>query len=144
MTGKSSHPRKAHKCKETVKAMSLQNKRVGAPITISLRAAGAPADFIPARLASVPTIEVINGRMTEVATVLTAQVNRATGETYIGERIHNLLWAFDRTERVALLDGSEQEPKSLAQVFEQKAAATMAYLMSEPEAAPASIDLAAL
>lgn len=116
--------------------MALQNKRVGAPIMISIGRRGERPDLIDSRIASAPTIVLQNGRPKEMVTVITAQQNLA-GETYLGERVHDLAYAFDRSQRNELLDGPAGQPKSMQELIAEKSAATLKFFQDRPESAVA-------
>jgi len=112
--------------------MALANKRVGSKITISIGRRGERPDLIPAVIVGAPQMVLANGRMQEVASVITLQKNLA-GDDYLGERVHNLAFAFDRSERVELLDGDTSKPKTWQELAHEKQAATLAFFASRPE-----------
>lgn len=121
--------------------MALVNKRVGSPITISIGRRGEKPDLIPAKIVSAPVMTNQNGRTAEVATVITAQKNLA-GETYLGERVHNLAFAFDRSERVELLDGTAEQPKSWQELIAERQRASLEYFATRPDSG--AMDLSTL
>lgn len=112
--------------------MSLINKALGAKITISLGQKGARPDLISARIVSQPTVQSINGRLAEVASVITA-AHTLDGVAYLGERLHNLAFAFDRSDSVEMLDGPASSPMSWQDLAKAKQAATLAYFATRPE-----------
>ena len=115
--------------------MALVNKRLGAAIIASIGSAGQRPDFYDAKIVDQPrTIIGANGRVQDVATVIYDATN-LEGEHYLAERVHNLAFAFDRTERNERLDGPATQPKSWQQLVAERNEASRAFLMSRPEAA---------
>jgi len=123
--------------------MALANANPGHPITISIGKRGQRPDLIAARVAGQPVIAYRNGRPELLAPVITVQKSLA-GETYLGERMHNLQFAFDRTERVELLDGTSEAPKSLADLIKEKSASTLAFFATRPVGVSAVMDMDSL
>ena len=118
--------------------MPVSNPRPGAAITISLGRAGEAPDFYPSRIVGQPQMVSVNGRLQEVAKVISLRTNLA-GEHYLQERPQNLAFAFDRSERIEALDGSEHEPKAWQTLVAESAKAAMAFAKSRQ--APQSVAL---
>lgn len=120
--------------------MALANKRIGAPILVSIGRRGERPDLYPGRIVSQPQMAVVNSRPGEFATVITVQTN-LDGDEYLAERVHNLAFAFDRSERIPLLDGVPTQPKTWQELVAEKAKATLEFMQSRPESV-GSMDLA--
>jgi hypothetical protein len=118
--------------------MALQNKSVGAKIFFSIGRRGETPDKYAGRIVS--PVTVTNGPRgpMETATIITEQEN-LQGETYLNERVANLLFASPRTELVPALDGTEKEPKTVAQLIADRMAGLDAFLASREQ----SLDVAA-
>lgn len=112
--------------------MAVTSTRVGAPIVISIGRRGLRPDLYPARIVGPAQMVVSNGRTQEMAKVIVHQQNLA-GESYLAERVQNLAFAFDRSERDEMLDGSPASPKTWQDLVKERAAATLQFLASLPE-----------
>ena len=109
--------------------MALINKRMGARIFFSIGRRGEQPDVYPARIVSPITVTVGPKGPMETATIVTLQKN-LEGEEYLGERVANLLYSWDRTEFVDALDGTPDEPKSVQEVVADRMAALAAHRAS--------------
>jgi hypothetical protein len=110
--------------------MALTSTGLGAKIFASIGRRGERPDLIPARLASQPMqMTDTKGRPYIGCNVITAQRNLA-GEEYLSERVHNLAFAFDRTDNVELLDGAPDSPLSIADLIRNKQQSQLAFSMS--------------
>lgn len=112
--------------------MAVLNKILGAPIIISIGGRGEKPDLYPARLAGQPTLTVVNGRPSIFAEVIALQTN-SDGEAYLAQRVHNLAFAFDRTERVEPLDGPRTQPKSIQELVAEQGRKALEFAMNRPE-----------
>lgn len=123
--------------------MALINKRTGAKIFFSIGRRGETPDKYAGKIVSPVTVSMTPQGPVETATIITVQTN-LQGEEYLNERVANLRFAWDRTESVEALDGTESEPKTVAQLVADRMAGLDAFLagreqsLSVAEAAPAA------
>lgn len=112
--------------------MAVTNPRIGAAIEVSIGRKGEKPDMIPARITGQAQMVVgANGRLQQVAACVMARTNTA-GEQYLAEDIRNLQFAFDRSERVTLLDGTAEHPKTWQELIAERAASAKAYFETLP------------
>lgn len=113
----------------------LKNRRIGAPVTWTIGPAGGAQDEWPARLAEDPAFGVDDrGRQGLVATIITKQKNRA-GDEFLGERVVQVRYLFDRTTRVPELDGTKDHPKTIQELIDDRQSSVKAYLAKRAESA---------
>lgn len=99
--------------------MALFNKRPGARIFFSIGRRGEQPDVYPARIVSPVTVTMTQRGPVETATIITEQEN-LNGEKYLGERVANLLYSWDRSEHNERLDGTEDEPKPVQKLIAER------------------------
>ena len=122
----------------------LLNRNVGAPVTWTIGPAGGAQDEWPARLAENPQFGVDDrGRQGLVATIITFQKNR-DGEEFLGERIVQVRYLFDRKHRVEALDGTKEKPKTIPELIGDRQASVKAYLTKRAESTDVTALLAGL
>ena len=106
---------------------------------------GERPDFYAGKIVSNPRTERVDGRLIEVADVITAEKTRA-GEWRLAKRLQDLQYFFPARrpdadpEAILLLDGPSTQPKSVQELITEQALSAMAYL----EGRPASINEMAL
>lgn len=120
--------------------MALINKRPGAKIFFSIGRAGQTPDKYPGTIVSPVTVSMTPQGPVETATIITLQENLQK-ESYLNERVANLRFAWDRTENVEALDGSDSAPKTVAQLVADRMAGLDAFLASREQSL--SVDAAA-
>lgn len=122
--------------------MSLTSKAVGSKIVATIRfAADAAPQMFDGVIVGQPTLMTQpTGRIVRVADVILVQENQQ-GEKYLSARIHNLNFAFDRSDRNELLDGPADKPKTWQELVREQSAEALAYSLAKAEAAPQSLDL---
>jgi hypothetical protein len=112
--------------------MAPTSSQVGTPIVATIGWKGQRPDLYAAKIVGPTALVMNNGQPIEVARIIMVQKNLA-GEEYLAERLHNLQFAFDRSERVELLDGTAKQPKSWQQLVQDRQTATLAYFATRPE-----------
>ena len=119
---------------------------LGSKVTVPRGKRGLRPDFYAGTVASHPRTERVNGRLTEIAEVITAEKTLA-GEWRLAKRLQDLQYVFPARRPdadaagILLLDGPAHAPKSVQELATEQALAAMAYLESRPEAI-AEMDLA--
>jgi len=116
--------------------MSASNTRVGARIFVPLGRQGQAQDMVPARVVGPSQIAFQNGRAVEVAKVVMFKTT-LQGDQILQERLHNLYFTFDRTERIEELDGTAEAPLSAIDLMKRAAAQLVTWLASREQAVDA-------
>lgn len=114
--------------------MALISKRLGAAIVASIGRQGEAPDLYPARIVGQPQMVATNGRVKEMASIVFEATSLQTGEKYLATRIHDLQFAFDRSDPVESLDGTEAAPKSWQDLVREQSAKALAFAMGRPSA----------
>lgn len=115
-------------------------------VTVPRGRKGERPDFYAGKVASHPRVERVNGRLTEVADVITAEQTLA-GEWRLVKRLQDLQYVFPirrpdaAAAAIELLDGTPSEPKAVQTLIAEQALAAMEWLDSRP-AAIAEMDVA--
>lgn len=123
--------------------MALMNKVFGAPIYFSIGQKGQMPDVRAARITSNIVLSMTPKGPVETATIIEVHESRA-GETYTKPRLANLFFASDRTERVELLDGTADAPKSVQALVADQMAKLATWQAANLQAAPAELSIADL
>jgi len=125
--------------------MALQNSKIGSKVFFSIGRRGEMPDKYAGRIVSPVTVSDGPKGPRQTATIITLQQN-LQGDDYLNERVADLRFAWDRTETVEALDGTESEPKTVGQLIADRATGLDAFLasreqsldVSAADAAPAS------
>lgn len=115
--------------------MSVISKRLGSAIVASIGRQGEAPDLYPARITGTPEKVVVGSRVKEMAEIVYEATSLQTGEKYLATRIHDLQFAFDRSEPCEALDGTEATPKSWQELVREQSAKALAFAMGRPSAA---------
>lgn len=117
----------------------------GTPVTWSIGARGQTPDEYPARIVDRPRIsQDQRGRLVEVVNVIALRTN-LEGEQYLSSRLVVTQFLSDRTQRVAALDGTADQPKTIRDLIAEQASALSEFqakqgaAMTVAELAPASL-----
>ena len=110
----------------------LLNERPGAKVYFSIGRRGEQPDVYPAKIVSPITVNSGPRGPQKTATIITLQPN-LQGDLYLGERVVDLRFCRDRTEQVEALDGTETEPKSVANLIAERNAGLDAFLASRDQ-----------
>lgn len=115
-----------------VSIMALLNKRPGAKVYFSIGRRGETPDKYAGRIVSAITVSPGPRGPMETATIITQQEN-LQGVSYLNERVADLRFVTDRTEQVEALDGTEEEPKSVANLVADRQAGLDQFLASRDQ-----------
>lgn len=115
----------------------FSNKRVGAMVTWSIGPRGGTADHYPARIASQPQWQIINGRPTEIVDLVALRTN-VDGEKYLQRRTVLGTFVQDRHTPVADIDGTPSAPKRMVDLIAEQESGLAAFLANR--AAATSVD----
>lgn len=122
--------------------MALLNKGIGAKIFFSIGHRGEQPDKYAGRIVTPVRVDMTPKGPVETATIITLQTN-LNGEEYLNERVANLRFAWDRTEDVEALDGTESAPKTVQALVAERMAGLDAFLASREQSLPATASEAA-
>lgn len=110
---------------------------LGQKITDARGRRGERPDFYAGKIATTPRIERVDGRLVEVAEIITAE-KTLDGVWRLAKRLQNLAFVFPvrrpdaDPEAVLLIDGPAHAPKSVQELVTEQALAAMAYLENRP------------
>lgn len=116
--------------------------KAGQKVTSYRGQRGMRPDFYPAQIVSHPERVELNGRLTEVADVISAEKTRDGQWRLRLTELQNLRYVFPirktdvEAEALLMLDGPPTQPKTVFEIVADQAAQTMAWL----ESRPASLD----
>lgn len=117
----------------------MSKYRLGQKITLPRGQKGARPDFYAAQITSTPERVELNGRLVEVADVISAEKTRAGQWRLRLTEMQNLRYVFPirradaDPEALLMLDGPATQPKTVFEIVADQAAQAMAWLESRPE-----------
>lgn len=113
--------------------------KAGQKVTISRGQKGMRPDFYPAQIVSQPERVELNGRLVEVADVISAETTRDGALRLRLTELQNLRYIFPvrkadvDPEALLMLDGPATQPHTVHEIIAAQAQQAMAWLESRPE-----------